>query len=94
MTKGITGILRPNGELLSCNYGSHGVITKSIPIEEELECIYLSSGLELNNDELSLIYFNDNITREQLDWFFKNLNKLDDIQYLLWTSYINKKIHD
>lgn len=95
MTKGLTGVLRPNGVFLSCTYGNHGVIAENIPIEEEMDCIYLSSSMETNlNDEQSLLYFNDEITKEQLMWFFKNINNLDDKQYSLWISFIKNKLKD
>lgn len=94
MTKGITGVLRPNGKLLSCTYGNHGVIAESIPLEEEMDCIYLSSSIETNNsDEMSLLYFNENITKEQLEWFIKNIDKLDNKQYSIWVAFIKEKMN-
>lgn len=94
MKKGITGVLRPNGQLLECSYGNHGVIAENIPIEEEMDCIYLSSSVESDNtDEMSILYFNNEISKEQLKWFFDNINRLDKKQYLLWTQFIKDKIN-
>ena len=83
--KGITGILRPNGEFLMCSYGNHCVIATKIPKEEENDCIYFSS-----DDNYSVIYFNENLTTKQFQWLVNNIDLLDDVQYKCWKSYINK----
>lgn len=87
--KGVTGILRPNGEFLSCDYSNHGIIASEIPIEEEMACIYFSGS---EDGENSILYFNETITIHQLEWFFKNIYMLDKSQYSLWVSFINNKI--
>ena len=53
--KGLTGILRPNGEFLECDYSNHGLIAQDIPVEEEMECIYFSGS---DDGESSVLYFN------------------------------------
>lgn len=87
MPKGITGILRPNGEFLSCNYGNHGLIATTIPQEEEMSCIYFSSS---NID--SLLYLNDEITKEQLKWVIHHINEFDEEQCKIWKDYMHNKI--
>lgn len=90
---GLTGVLRPTGEFLACSYGNHGVIAKNIPQEEEMDCIYFSSSSENNGtDNYSIIYFNTEITKDQLTWIINNISKLDKAQYKCWVNYIQKKI--
>ena len=94
MKKGLTGILRPNGEFISCNYGNHGKITVNIPQEEEFLCIYFS-GTEDNNTNKefkSMLYLNDYITPKQLSWIAKNIDKLDETQYKIWIEYIENSV--
>ena len=86
MSKGLTGILRPNGEFLKCSYGNHGVIAKKIPVEEEMTCIYFSGKHNRTN---SLLYLNDEITIAQLKWIMKNIDSLDENQYNIWKQYIS-----
>lgn len=92
---GITGILRPTGEFISCKYGNHCVIAIDIPKEEDELCIYLSSSIEsIGNDENSIIYFCDNVTKEQLIWIMKHIDELDNTQYNMWIKYItNRRIY-
>ena len=52
---GITGILRPNGELVACDYGNHCTIAIDIPEEEGEECIYLSSSKNEDNTYNSIL---------------------------------------
>lgn len=87
--KGLTGILRPNGEFLECDYSNHGLIAQDIPVEEEMECIYFSGS---DDGESSVLYFNKSITNQQLEWFMKNIYDLDKSQYNLWMSFIQGKI--
>ena len=87
--KGITGILRPNGEFISCDYGNHCVIAKNIPTKEEELCIYFSSSIKsIGTDKNSIIYFSNNITQEQLLWIIRNISKLDLNQYIIWINYV------
>lgn len=86
---GLTGILRPTGEFIPCNYGNHGVISVTIPTEEELDCIYFSGSY--NNRE-SILYLNENLTNQQIKWFIENIDYLDETQYNVWKEYINKKV--
>lgn len=89
---GISGILRPNGKFISCSYGDHGKASSEIPEKEADCCIYLSSGMETLNDEnVSIIYFNDKISKNQLHWFFKNFFKLDNTQKKQFLKYIFNK---
>ena len=86
---GISGILRPNGIFVPCSYKNHGEAASEIPENEGEFCIYLSSGLEtLNKDEVSIIYFNEKITKSQLNWFLKNYFKIDKIQIKLFFKYL------
>ena len=89
---GITGILRPNGEFVSCNYGNHCTIAIDIPEEEGEFCIYLSSSFDssLNSYENSTIYFPTTVTKAQLLWLMKNIDTLDVKQYEVWIKYINE----
>lgn len=89
MNKGLTGILRPNGEFLKCDYGNHCFIAKTIPKEEEMDCIYFSSNVE--NIKSSLLFFNKNPTKEQYLFIVKNLNNFDETQYCLWVDYVRKE---
>lgn len=89
---GISGILRPNGNFISCSYGNHGNAASEIPKNESEYCIYLSSGMETLNDEnVSIIYFNDKISKKQLKWFFKNFFKLDKTQKKQFLKYLFNK---
>lgn len=88
---GITGILRPNGKFVDCNYGNHCAIAIEIPEEEGEFCIYLSSSYEsLNNYDNSTIYFSETVTKAQLKWLMMNIDKLDKKQYEIWLKYINE----
>lgn len=89
INKGLTGILRPTGEFVSCDYGNHGVIAVTIPTEEELDCIYFSASY---NSKESILYLNENITKNQFKWFVEHINDLDENQYNIWKDYINKKV--
>lgn len=84
---GLTGLLRPNGVFLECSYGNHCVIAETIPIEEEMNCIYFSSN---ENVESSLLFFCDNPTKKQYQFIIQNLDKLDTTQYNLWIKYIKE----
>lgn len=87
---GLTGILTPIGEFIECSYGNHCEIAVSIPQEEEMKCIYFSSNLSDVNS--SLLFFNEDITNEQLRWLIFNHKKLDKKQRLEWKKYIKSKI--
>lgn len=91
INKGLTGILRPNGEFIECEYEKHYYVALKIPKEEELSCIYFSSNVYDIKD--SLLFFSEDITKEQLKWFITNLDKLDKTQYEKWIEYINSKIY-
>lgn len=89
---GVTGILRPNGEFIDCEYGNHCVIAITIPKEEDELCIYFSSSIKsLGDDNNSIIYFSDTVTKEQLLWIMKNIEKLDKKQYKKWVKYITDR---
>lgn len=88
-SNGLTGILRPTGEFISCSYGNHGTIAVTIPTEEELDCIYFSAS---DNNKESILYLNENITKNQMKWFIGNLDNLDTNQYNIWKEYITNKI--
>ena len=86
---GVSGILRPNGVFIPCSYGNHGLAAGMIPEKETEFCIYLSSGIEAGLDESSsLIYFNEKITRQQLQWLFIHYFKLDKTQRKALYKYI------
>lgn len=84
---GITGILRPTGEFLACNYRNHGVTAKRIPKNEEMKCVYFSSDVEENGSTISIVYFPDRLTILQLFWFIRNENQLDSTQLDLWREF-------
>lgn len=84
MRKGISGILKPNGELIKCEYGKHHTITYLISKEEELNCVFFSSSMNVyGNDEFSAIHWDKEIgiTKKQYDWILENQNDFDDIQF-------------
>ena len=90
--KGFTGILRPNGIFVSCDYGNHCTIAIDIPQEEEISCIYFSSSIKsMGNDNNSVIYFCEEVTKNQLLWIMENIDGLDDKQYEIWIDYIKKR---
>lgn len=90
---GITGILRPNGIFVSCDYGSHCTIAVDIPKDEDDYCIYFSSSMKITgNAEKSIIYFCNEITINQLIWIIKNNNKFDKKQLNIWKKYIKDRI--
>lgn len=92
---GISGILRPNGVFVPCSYGNHGEAASEIPKKEEEFCIYLSSGMETLNDEtVSIIYFNKIIYKKQIYWFIKNYFKLDKTQRKQLLKYISNNFFD
>lgn len=89
---GISGILRPNGIFVPCSYKNHGEAASKIPEKEGEFCIYLSSGMEtLNNENASIIYFNEKIYKKQLYWLFKNFFKLDKVQRKQFLKYLFSK---
>lgn len=78
---GVTGVLRPNGEFISCSYGNHGEATKNIPPEEEEQCVYISSGMETKkSDQASVVYYPDEITPYQEQWLIIHFMQLDMVQ--------------
>lgn len=90
MKSGLTGILRPNGIFVECDYGNHCEIAEKIDKSEEMDCIYFSSNLY--DIKSSLLYLNEDITNKQLMFFIKNIKSLDETQYKLWVEYIKIKI--
>lgn len=89
---GVSGILRPNGVFVPCSYKNHGEAASKIPPEEGEYCIYLSSGMEtLNSQEASIIYFNDVIYKQQVQWFRKHFLELDNVQKKQFMEYMISK---
>ena len=88
--KGLSGILRPNGTFVPCDYNNHGEAAAEIPIEEQEYCIYLSSGETKNDEGLSVIYYTEKPTRAQMLWLSNHYNELDLKQKYHYDEYIMK----
>lgn len=84
MREGISGILRPNGEFISCEYGKHHTIADLIPKNEEFSCITFSSSMRVwGNDESSAIHWDRDIgiTRKQYEWLMEHTDNFDNVQF-------------
>ena len=84
MKEGISGILRPNGEFIPCEYGKHHTIADCICKEEEFNCITFSSSMRVwGNDANSAIHWDKDIgiTKKQYNWLMEHKDEFDNMQY-------------
>lgn len=90
---GVSGILRPNGSFIVCDYGKHNTIVECVPPQEENELIFFSSngnyGCIYSQDMDSM--FSREMTKEQLKWAKENIENMDISQAMIMEGWI--KLH-
>lgn len=82
MGVGVSGILRPNGEFLKCNFGEHYTIADKIPQAEEYSCVVFSSRTldEKGIDSAVYVDITVGVTHEQYEWIVSHKDDFDNVQ--------------